>query len=263
MTVVRFECNITDLAPEEPREVIHTVEGALLRAEILEANSRHFRARILEPFEQVIEKTMPLFMLYMTNFTFVREGRRTSILLKFIQEAMESAFHEWQRREGEKERFLADRDSLEPLIVQAHQEAAEVIQDLEGVGKDLQSLGEALNSELCRLRGGLRNQLKSGAIDQKTFQARLKALREKGPETEVAASLLTEAGRLQRRLRTLRELLKETVDSSSQRAGIDLGHAVSLAGLEELQLNDKYWDDSIYRLKDLSLDVHSLLRVTL
>ena len=260
MTVVRFECNITSLAPEETREVIHIVEGTQIQAEILEADSRHFKARILTPFHQVIEGRLPLFAVSMGGFTFVREGRATSLLVKSVSEALEKAFYEWTQREVEIADFLTNQEALVPVIGKYHQDAVETIRAMEDLVKVLQSRAEALHSEITAQQSELRREFKSGVISQTVYQTRLKVLREKGPGTGSAAALIAEAGALQKRFFTLKDRLVGLKESFSNGTGIEFAHAISLAGLGALQLGERDWKDPRDLLKGPSRAVYFLLR---
>lgn len=259
MSTVWFDVDIDTLAPGEARDVVHVVDGTVVRAEILETDTRRFQARILEPFEQVVEKRMPLFMVYLTDAAYVRDGRRTALLEKDLQGTLEAAFRAWRQRELEEAWFLANRCPLEPLLVQAHREASGTITALEADVSELQALGEALDRECRRRRNGLREQFKAEAIDQTAYQRGRKSLREKGPGTEWATPWLVDAERLRRQVRTLGQRLEESETSFRKQARIDLGHAAALMGLPELPLGKKRWLDRATRLEGLGPEASRLL----
>ncbi len=244
----------SNLAPEAPREVLHTVDGIQLRAEILEADSRYFKARIIEPCDLVIQSGS----LKWLAVQFVVEGQPTPHLNQFVRREMERRFREWTSLEGEKLHFLDNRDDLEPIAIQAHREAGEAIRNLQGTVRGMQATGEALSVEFTHRRSELRMQFRTGAIDQTEYQSILKTLREEGPETAPWILLLPEVDRLNQQFRTQFGLLAETTRAFRQRAGLDLSHAASLLGLEELPLDEWLRRQPTDHLKGLSCEVDRL-----
>ena len=89
---------LTDLGPNEPREVVRILDGIRFRAEILEASTRHCKVQITEPFESTVTSgPLPLFVVGCTGLSYVQDGHATPHLYGLIERHMR---REFQRRQG-------------------------------------------------------------------------------------------------------------------------------------------------------------------
>lgn len=252
---------LSTLDPEAVREVTHTVDGTRLRAVILEADSRRFKARMIEPFEMAFEKSLPGLVLMWTDGAFVRDGRLTNFFLQAFHQEMERCLHAWRQMERERQHFLAHRDVLEPRTRQAHLDAQGAIRDLEEDVQAMQSVGEALNAEFAELRRELRQRFKSGVIGQGDYQSRLKMLKDTWPKQVSGTGLLEKVDGLNHQFTTHRARLRDLVDAFAEQAGLGLAHAASLLELEALPLDGWLKRYPPARLKGLNRLVDSLFSV--
>lgn len=253
--------SLSQLRPDEPREFVHrTPGGTLVRCELQEATTSFFKARVLSPFEATFSGgPLPLFVIGITGYCFVRDGRATPHLIGALQRGMESAVNEFQRHQQAVEHFEKNRESLEPIIVEAHRTAAGVCFEVEALVDRLQTLGEALAREMREKRQELRRAFLARQIDQSAYQAKRKVLRKTGPATEAAQNILAEAAQLQGRYKSLIGLLRQHFEDFNGQAGLRLDEATGFLGLEGLPIPANQFQDPVQRLKNLSTDVHLLL----
>ena len=261
MSEIRYAVKIISLGPVEPREIVHIVDGTQIRAEIVDANSRHFRVEVSEPFQQVLARTLPLFVVGLTPFRFVGDdGRATFFLTESLNSALEGAYIEWRRLKADREHFLADRDVLEPLIRAAHQDAAECCNQITDLVECLQSFGDSLETEMLLQRRELRQQFKAGCSTQAEFQSGLKALRKNGPANDLGLIVLTSAERLQTNFKALYDRLQHILDAFNLQCGLKLNEAAGFLGLPTLPIPPHEWWVPVDGLVNLSVSVRSLLR---
>lgn len=135
---MRFEVQIENLASLADVRVSLVLDGITYRAELLGADSRSYRGRLVEPFEQAFRSELPLFVLGMSSYRYVREGKATGFLWKAIQGELE--------RIHRRARLKADLDAARALCP-GH---------LEARAQDAQARRQRLEGELDRLRGRLR-----------------------------------------------------------------------------------------------------------
>jgi hypothetical protein len=252
---------ITALDPEEPREIIHVVDGTQVRAQILEADSQHFQAQVVEPFQASFGRRLPLFVIGITGLCFVREGRSTTYLHESLTSGIVNAYNEWRRRNHDKEFLMANRDTLEPVINGAYLEVHTICGELESNMARMRSLGDALEVEFRHERSALRLRFKRRECGQQAYQAAVKKLQENGPTTDSSMRILAEAQPLYRRINTLKDSLQKSKDDFYHLHGIHLQEAIEFLGLKPLPIDLSHWTYEPQRLTSLIGAVHqSLLR---
>lgn len=244
-----------------PWPFIHTVDGTMILGEVLEVGILHFKARVLEPFKVSFERwSSPRWMAGMAGATFIREHQATPRLMGKLHSEVEKAFNEWQRRKNDEETLLANMDTLEPMIQAAYRKAANYCLELDSLMQCLQGLGESVQREMRYERLELRKQFKERWLKQKEFQARLKDLRKKGPDSELGWIVLNEARDTHARFNTLQGLLWETQEAFTRQTGLDLIETYRLMGFPGLFIPPhKAWDP-VDALVNLSSEVRLLLR---
>jgi hypothetical protein len=92
MARINYIVAITRLGPAESREITHEADGISYRAEILMATTRAYKVRMSEPVEAFLDCELPLFVVGMTHYRFVKEGRATAHLLQSVQGRMVSHY---------------------------------------------------------------------------------------------------------------------------------------------------------------------------
>ena len=257
----RYSVNITNLGLDEPREVNHIADdGTPLRAEILEANTRHFKARVLEPFRTILFRELPMFVVALTPFGFVSiDGKATQMLIATAKEAMLWSYSEWQRMRQGREYFQAHRETLTPKIRETHRQAAVLCKAAEALVEDMRILGSILEAELLQMRHEYRIHFKNGFSTQHEYQTRLKALGENGPPTDLGLFILADGRALQTRFKVLRDQLEKTKEAFTHDTGMQLDDAFEFLHLESLPLDPRQRRDLVEWLPNLSLTVHLML----
>ena len=253
--------NLLGLDRPGPWPFIHTVEGTMILVEVLEAGRRYFKARALVPFQTTFSRELPDWVLNITPFGFVRDGHATPMLMDMLKAATARAFYHWRPELNDGTAFPANREVLEPMIQAAYREAAEYCLEMDSLMQSLQGLGESVERVMRTERLELRKQFKERWFKQKEFQARLKELRKKGPDSELGWIVLNEARDTHARFNTLQGLLWETQEAFSRQTGLDLIETYRLMGLPGLFIPPYEAWNPVDGLVNLSREVRLLLRV--
>lgn len=236
MAEPRWMTRITALNPEEPREIIHMVEGTCVHARILEADSLHYEAQVLDPFHVRFGRRIRPFIFDFMGLRFVFDGRATSYLQESLKAGLVDAFNAWQRRKNYEKIFIANRDTLEPIINEAYLETLTISDEMESCMIRLRSLGDALEGELWHERRQLRLRFKNCQIGQKAYQADLKRLQKNGPTTDTSMQILIEIERIHSHAKTLKERIRKSMTEFQHLNGLPLQEAIEFLGLKPIPI---------------------------
>ncbi len=108
MAKLRFHAYGEHLPVEAFPELVAEFDGIRYRAKVTEANSRMFRAQLIEPFCRSITCELPVFVVAMSSFRLVRDGQPTTEMLKLLHSKMETAHQESLRRSSIEVAFALD-----------------------------------------------------------------------------------------------------------------------------------------------------------
>jgi len=232
----RWMKRITALNPEEPWEIIHMVEGTCVHAQILEADSLHYEAQVVEPFQARFGRRLRSFIFDFMGLCFVIDGRATPYLQESLKAGMVDAFNAWQRRKSYEKIFIANRDALEPVTNEAYLQVLTISDELESKMIRLRSLGDALEVELRHERRQLRLRFKNRQIGQKAYQAEMKRLLKNGPTTDTSKQILAEIEQIHNRIETLKERIRKSMAEFQHLNGLPLQEAIEFLGLKPIPI---------------------------
>lgn len=96
MSKFHYTVAITRLGLDESREITCEADGIFYRAEILKASTRAYAVRMVEPMEAYLHCELPLFVVGLTSYRFIQDGKATDQFLGSVRNRMVATYRSHQ-----------------------------------------------------------------------------------------------------------------------------------------------------------------------
>lgn len=164
MAKLRFHADGEHLPVEACLELVAEFDGIRYRAKVTEANSRMFRAQLLEPFCRSLTCELPVFVVAMSSFRLVRDAKPTTEMLKLLHSKMEAAHQESLRRCSIEVAVAQDGPRLESLFREAEAHHAALVAEEDDLVRDMPRTASPTARIEARIRREIQRGMKGGRI---------------------------------------------------------------------------------------------------
>ena len=198
-------------------------DGIPYRVVLDRANERSFHARLVEPFEETFYVELPLFVIGMTSFRFVREGMPTEELKGAILSKMEGLHRAAKLKSDLATAQSVEGGKLERMANEAMERLAAMASELEGMKRSDLDLVRQISRERSRIRRDIQKTVRSGRVSQDEGLRML--LDSKGIDAVVAsttAGLVPRWGEMKDAMGRIEAEMSKLIEVFRKETGFDL-----------------------------------------